>query len=167
MESRLTTFIVPTKSCAPGRAFPGVYNVRRHCKQYRGQAGTVPRTQGTPAPIPGHPSPGPAPPPSGTRRGHGAAAGPRPSRETRLAALGIEMTREVGGNEGRKREPREARRERPHLSCPQGPSAPPAALPLQPRYSACAGDGLRTAGGAGQTPPGAAHRRLDWGGKGS
>lgn len=101
------------------------------------------------SPHPGRPSPalqpppGPAPPPSGTRRGHGAVAGPRPSGERRLAALGMGMIREVTGNEGRKGNSgsRGGSGERPHLSTHQGPSAPPAALPLRPRYSACAGAG--------------------------
>lgn len=133
---------LPSQACCPG------VQVRRRSKQYQGQAGT------SPAPFPAPRAPEPraaaaaaagadsaAPPPSGTRRGHGAVAGPRPKGERRLAALGMGMIRDVRGNEGGKGNSGSCSGsgERPHLSTHQGPSAPPAALPLRPRYSACAG----------------------------
>lgn len=149
MEPRLA-FAAPTKCCAPRRVSPLrpavlVFRSEDVLSSTRDRLGPALRR----SPHPGRPSPalqpppppGPAPPPSGTRRGHGAVAGPRPKGERRLAALGMGMIRDVRGNEGGKGNSGSCSGsgERPHLSTHQGPSAPPAALPLRPRYSACAG----------------------------
>lgn len=160
VESRLA-FAVHTKSCVPRRVFPPrpavlVFTSEDILSSTGDRLGPAPRR----SPHPGHPSPalqppplGPAPPPSGTRRGHGAVAGPRPSRERRLAALGIGMIREVRKNEGRKKEQREPRRERGVAS----PQLPPRSFraagraPLAAPLLRMRGGSRRTAGGAGQT----------------